>query len=512
MTSDRLRSFVPWVLLAALAVAGNPGAARAQQDPVVAKFFSRGEQNLAPEGVSESARAYVEGLSGGDRRSLARALTRDDDPRMRRYGVELLVAAGQEGDAVLGIVKLIVDGQDVAELFYRWHTTLTPEVLERINAGVEQKLRMLIDEFDREGRKRAEYYLQDVFATNIDSKRRGEEQPERGTWPVLAEHKGFRIEPRYPSPQVNARIASAGKALLRSAETSEYQILDATNGKLSGISVGTERVPADLVSMTPEGELLYRVPEGSYDKFLWWYGDVSRTDRLRVAPPPGFHPEDGDPLLARNGEWIAWPERHKANGVPAFRIWLLSMKGQAPRVVTPALPAPAGEPLRLRLQDVDMQAETIWLEREGALHAVDLEGTPRGEAVGPGDGQDWSYCHTEDGGWVAWRSGVGRLDPHLVRWKLGGHEGELELDWFTNIYTVAVSPDQRWIALTQRTSQPNRGLTALRVLRASDGAEVFRRNFSQYARPVANFVGPGQLAFDPGDETPSIRVVALPSP
>src|SRR5262249_13168328 len=109
-------------------------------------------------------------------------------------------------------------------------------------------------------------------------------------------------------------------------------------------------------------------------------------------------------------------------------------------------------------------------------------------------------------GWVAW-DGY-KEDGYTIAWSLPPGQGVHRVPRGRSITDVAVHPDGRLIALSVTTSLSIGDVRdAVYVLRAADGAEVFRRYLVRYARSSVLFPAADLFAYTDWDGTRATTVV-----
>lgn len=126
----RLRRSAPWLLTVSLALTGpacpNPysgdhGAAAAPSPEVessIAEFYRIARAELGRGGDGSDARFYLRQLADHEELEVARAIVADDDPTIAFFAIPTLVESGHEDEAVPAVVAMVVNGYDVAPLYY----------------------------------------------------------------------------------------------------------------------------------------------------------------------------------------------------------------------------------------------------------------------------------------------------------------------------------------------------------------------------------------------------------
>jgi hypothetical protein len=132
-------------------------------------------------------------------------------------------------------------------------------------------------------------------------------------------------------------------------------------------------------------------------------------------------------------------------------------------------------------------SELFWIGFDGRVHRT----LPKPALVEP---QPQTFRLVADG-WVAWDA-YRDNEPYRVAWSLPSGKGNLRVPKGRSITALAVSPDARWIAVSV-TSGISIGSTldAVFVIRAADGAEVFRKYFPKYTRSSVAFPDSGRFVY-----------------
>ncbi|MET0151972.1 MAG: hypothetical protein ABW298_05130 [Candidatus Binatia bacterium] len=123
----------------------------------------------------------------------------------------------------------------------------------------------------------------------------------------------------------------------------------------------------------------------------------------------------------------------------------------------------------------------------------------------------WWYAPGGDDcvAWDAYRED-GR---YRLRWRVTGGEGAHEVPLGRSITAVDATPSGSYIAASTTTAlNIGRIRDSVFVLRARDGAEMFRRYLPTYARSRVAFLGDSRLAFDDREgERFGARVLQIPA-
>jgi hypothetical protein len=214
---------------------------------------------------------------------------------------------------------------------------------------------------------------------------------------------------------------------------------------------------------------------------------------IQLQPPAGHHDVEGGPALSNDGQWVGWLVPVAGTGQPPLlEAHLEKLDGTASGVV-PLSALPTRDLFLLGIQPARERIVVSFDARKVAVVRFDggLERTVADVGVEPLPGT----LLVRDDGYLAW-DGYREDAPYRVRWSLAGGRGAHDVTRGRAITDIATDPAGRWIALSV-TSQYSIGGTedSVYVLRASDGAEVFRRFFPKYTRALVAFPGPARFAY-----------------
>jgi hypothetical protein len=198
----------------------------------------------------------------------------------------------------------------------------------------------------------------------------------------------------------------------------------------------------------------------------------------------------------------------RAPGGPVS-IQLTPLDGGEPRVIAHDLLQRA----TMSPVELDVVGGTLVVNRNlDTFVALGLDGsvswgplTPPGLAVQP---QTLRY---EEGQWLAWDAYVeGR--PKRAAWSTRAGQGSYTVPRGRGITAAALSTGGKFVAFST-TTELNIGSIAdtVLIMRASDGADVFRKTLPAYARSHVAFLGERHFAYtDIAGVTATTRVIVLP--
>ncbi len=116
-----------------------------------------------------------------------------------------------------------------------------------------------------------------------------------------------------------------------------------------------------------------------------------------------------------------------------------------------------------------------------------------------------------DGGWVVW-DGYREAERYRIAWSLPAGKGLYEIPKGRSITSLSADPGGRYIAVSlTRNLSIGDVPDAVFVIRAADGAEIYRRYMAPYTRSHLGFLGPDRLAMTiVEDGRARVRVLAVP--
>ena len=235
--------------------------------------------------------------------------------------------------------------------------------------------------------------------------------------------------------------------------------------------------------------------------------------RVLVQPPDTGYPK---PVLSSDGAWIGWLQRiGRAKGKPGVpQVLLANLETGEDKMV----PLEAMTPASFELMKIDPAGGTVMLTRHSRnpreFLGVNLEGEVVWGPFRPStvDAGFYSFRKVE-GGFVAWDS-YQEKDAYRIEWSLPGGAGLYRIPLGRGITSLAVSPDGRYIAVSVNTNLSIGDIDdSVFVIRASDGAEVFRRYLKVYTRSAVAFLGDEFFAYTESRDSPDgLRVLKIPPP
>lgn len=116
---------------------------------------------LGEGGDGSRAREYLSGLPRGKQLEAARTIAKDEDVRIRTFGVALLIEAGHMDETVPALATLVAQGQDLTPIgYYLVHSDSGSTAL-RMYLDTSRYLLAHLDDYGAEEREHVERFLCD---------------------------------------------------------------------------------------------------------------------------------------------------------------------------------------------------------------------------------------------------------------------------------------------------------------------------------------------------------------
>ena len=299
---------------------------------------------------------------------------------------------------------------------------------------------------------------------------------ETGTWPIeCAASDVSLIDVPHP-----ARSLIWSELPVQSPDGS-YKIVRIPGCELAPLPVPQARVQpggrVDFVTaltyFVPHEGVIFSKQETATGAFTW-----NHLVHDRITPIPGLH-SSAAPILSLDGQWVAWLEKKS--------LAIERIDGQeAP------LQIDLGnlDTFAYTLRTVDMQQGEIELARSDRQLVLALNGSIKASNDPP---LVWDV-YRDDG-------------PYRVSWNFGGNSGTHKVLKGRSINSAAMSPSGDLIAVSVATAL-NIGhiRDSIYVLRAKDGAEVFRRYLPTYTRTPVLFPTDDLLVYTADGKVLVLRV------
>jgi hypothetical protein len=260
------------------------------------------------------------------------------------------------------------------------------------------------------------------------------------------------------------------------------------------------------VARATSGRLLVmRAARDGTQTWAWVDPDGTSVD---LTPPEARWPAYSAPLLSRDGAWVVWVVRDGDAQPPPQALLVRALTGGGGRRV-PLRGLPLGSVVPI---EFDPRAGEIALAlSERTFVAVGLDGGVRWGPLRPTDVEPLSMTFRRIGadGWVAW-DGYRDSAAYRLAWSLPAGHGLYRLPKGRSIVGVDVDSAGALIALSVTGTVGLGDIhDAVVVLRAADGAEVFRRFLPRYTRTAVAFDGERFAYSDWVGQRAEVRVLRI---
>ena len=314
--------------------------------------------------------------------------------------------------------------------------------------------------------------------------------PEQGHWGVACSVPGVWLHPVSAGPGL--AFERAREVLISRWDAPRNARLTMPGCAVTPVAGVPEGVGGEIGYAVPGGFVLHRAQDPASGEVRHWYV-APGAEAVELAAPPEA---DYQPILSADGGTVAW--FHKLRGenraVLEYRVRLETPATGATRTVTLDL----AKRTSYRLLAFDARSGVLTVAKNyDEMMAVDLAGKTRWGPDGfAGFGGVENNARRVGDGWVAWDS-LRENAPYRLAWSLAGGAGSHQVPKGRGISAVAVDPDGKLIAVSVSTSaRVTWGDVddAVYVMRAVDGAEIYRRYLPPYSRTQLAFLGPHYLA------------------
>ncbi len=313
--------------------------------------------------------------------------------------------------------------------------------------------------------------------------------PETGDWPVACSVPG--VSTVGLPAGVTLALERAGEVWVRSADGS-YGVLSMPGCRIVRRDLFLPGVYGSIGYVAPGGAVYFRMDADADGAFEHWYLDSDATaPRQLMAPTEIAH---WTPVLDAKTKALAWLEidRSQRGKILGHAIVVRTLpdgpQNRFPLHIDPTANA--------QLLDADLAAGRLNVLRNyREIFAVGLDGWAVEHPVRPTEiDHVVTNFRRAEGGWVAW-DGYRENERYRVTWSLPSGNGRYEIPKGRGITAVSVDPAGRHIALSVSGNLSiGSARDAVIVIRAADGAEVWRRYQPRYTRSHVAFLGSRHLA------------------
>jgi hypothetical protein len=258
---------------------------------------------------------------------------------------------------------------------------------------------------------------------------------------------------------------------------------------------------------TADGAALFERHETAGGRRRWL---VLRTPEASAVPLPVPDIVEKHPILSNDGRAVAWLEPVKTTQEPEREVLQVHFLSGNDGITSRD---ELTQGLKFMPQDVETLLEvdtaardlTVW-QNDGA-RVLSLE-SGRPPRLLPATGVEAQYTTYRrcGSGWFAWDA-YRENGPYVAAWSLAAGTGEHRVPKGRRVTSAAVDPAGRYLAMSTTTALSiGQVKDAVFVLRASDGAEVFRRYLPAYSRSTVVFLGREFFAYSEGGRTHVLRL------
>lgn len=318
---------------------------------------------------------------------------------------------------------------------------------------------------------------------------------ESGDWKVACEVDGLSL--MHTRAGATLVLERAGEAWLIGFQRAPLPPLRHALLRMPACAVAEIAVPEGLRTdgiryAVPGGAALYRVSGKTLENVRFYLKSPKDQTPRRVEIPKEAR---YGVILSQDGETVTWLHRVRGKRGATVRYEIRSRhEGTGAETAIPVAPKPRSSLKLLSTDPATGGFILAWNAKE--VFGIDRAGaTSWGPLPPPG-----FHIHTDNWlrvgkGWVAWE-GYRDTGRYRVKWSLPAGAGTHEVPKGRAIKGVSVSPSGDLIAISVSSSMSIGSIKdAVYILRASDGAEVFRRFLRPHTRTQVTFLGDRFFAY-----------------
>lgn len=329
--------------------------------------------------------------------------------------------------------------------------------------------------------------------------------PEIANWPEECGLDGYALVDLKTSADTS--LAEAGQAWLQRIDGTRLSVVQMPGCEVRETQLDLASSRLNVAFAGPGGRAMYLTFDQQGQNRQWWYVGGFDSPPVEVKAPPDTGVDY--PAPSRNGEWTAWIQREKQADPRGGQRVLLTHLPDGEEITLPLEPF---QPASFELLGVDAGNKTVRLARNHReFLTLAFDGAPQGPPIQPRQTEPLSRAFIwAAGGWVAW-DGYQDTDPYRIEWSLPAGSGLHRVPMGRGITSVAADPAGRFIAVSVTTAL-NIGNIAdtVFVLRATDGADAFRKHLPAYSRSQVRFLGNEWFAYTEGSRVKVLRIDGSP--
>jgi hypothetical protein len=312
--------------------------------------------------------------------------------------------------------------------------------------------------------------------------------PEKLNGVGLCDFPNFEIYNFVDTPP-NGILGKNGQIWVRQRNTGQIGLLNIANRTVQTTAFYQNDFFVSRLYATINGRAIFVKSNDRGDPEKWWYLKGTSAQPLPIQRPDST--DDAWPILSEDGRWVAWvaPTTPGAQGVILQNMETSEIK----RIASDELHSDS-----LRLLGFDAEHDELLVARhnwEEALGVRSADGTRLWGPIELGEWKDSVVARVlrRGIGWIGW---YGRPQKNTVQWSLSGVDKTIKSAAGTEIHSVDVSADGRWIAIgTWGDYEGSFIESAVYVLDSATGKEVFRKYFPRRAWASVAFLGNDRLAY-----------------
>ena len=225
----------------------------------------------------------------------------------------------------------------------------------------------------------------------------------------------------------------------------------------------------------------------------WWLLPAPSATLVPIEPP---NLAEGAPIVSDTADAVAWVQRVEGLDPPFLtRIGVRALQPSSglDRIEIDLKPFGAASYTLLGVDTVEREV-VLWRDEQPMLVGFDGERRELNFAPGPIRPQASTYLRTRDG-WVAWDA-YRDEGPYQLAWSLPAGSGTHRTNKGRSVTSAAVDPSGSLVAISESTTLSiGDARDVVYVIRASDGADVFRVYLPRYARSQVVFFEGGFFAY-----------------
>ena len=317
-----------------------------------------------------------------------------------------------------------------------------------------------------------------------------ETRPETGNWPVacsIADASTVGLQ-----TGVTLALERAGEVWVRTGKKADYGLLSVADCRIASRELFFPGARGGIGYVTGGGTMYYRLDREGNGVFDHWYFGAGFPGTLKLEAPAAV--DFWSPVVASDGGALGWIEFERDGNrkvIASFIVVRVLASGEQRRIRL-AL-EPHASP---RLLDFNLAEGVFHVSRNyREILRIGWDGRRRGNPVKPpGFDHLGNNIRLLDDGWVVWDQ-YRENKRNRVAWSLPAGEGSIEIPLGRGVTALSVDPLGRYIAVSvTRNLSIGDVRDAVFVLRAADGAELYRRYLDAYTRSQVAFLGADRLA------------------